>query len=352
MRDRKNVLKFPDLSAVEAEAAEWVVKLERGCSAEDLACFREWQDRSPANREAGQRLTALWSQFDLLARYAAQPPAVEEKAPRRFLPIFASGGVPLWRTVGVVAAILIVVICRTAYFSRPQPVVTTTIYQASIGSQQEVTLPDGTSVTLNSGSQIEVAYSGTYRDVRLRRGEAYFEVAHTDSRPFTVLVGDRKVHDIGTEFDVCADHRAVEVIVAKGAVELLAPPSSNAAPGERLGVVQAGQRAAFDHRLEYLQSMSAADINRKLAWRDGILIYAGEPLSHVVEDVSRYSDIHIMIADPALKDIPVGGYFEIRKIRGVFSALEANFGIHAAWLDATHVRLTTNQQAVAKSTTR
>jgi len=178
--------------------------------------------------------------------------------------------------------------------------------------------------------------------VRLLRGEAYFEIAHSDTRPFTVISGEQMVRDIGTAFDVRSEQGAMEVTVTKGAVEVMT--SANARPSaqageQQLNVVTAGQEARFDRRIEYLKPVSYTDINRQLAWRQGVLVYVGQPLSQVVADVSRYTQIKIELGDPSLGKIPVGGYFEINKLGAIFVALEKNFGIRAEWSDASHVRL-------------
>ncbi len=61
-------------------------------------------------------------------------------------------------------------------------------------------------------------------------------------------------------------------------------------------------------------------------------------MAEVLADVSRYSDIKIELADPALADLPVGGAFRTDQIEAIFAALENNFGMHAEWVDPQHVR--------------
>jgi transmembrane sensor len=86
--------------------------------------------------------------------------------------------------------------------------------------------------------------------------------------------------------------------------------------------------------------VSDAELGRKLAWRQGQLIYSGQPLAEVLADIGRYSDIQIELADPALGNLPVGGSFSVNQTDAIVAALENNFGVHAQWIDARHVRLT------------
>jgi transmembrane sensor len=96
----------------------------------------------------------------------------------------------------------------------------------------------------------------------------------------------------------------------------------------------------FGQKVERAEVVSDAELSRKLAWRQGQLIYSGQPLAEVLADISRYSDIEIELADPALGNLPVGGAFSVNQTDAIFAALENNFGVHVEWIDARHVRLT------------
>lgn len=338
MSNSENILKFPDIASVETEAAEWVVRLEGGaCSAEDYTKFQEWLSRSALHREVASRLFGLWSDFDALKAFVPQSNAgsdVENKQRWNVWPATS------WRALACAAACLVVLCASGFIYSLPDTIPPTTIlYQTAVGNQRTVKLSDGSTAFINTDSKVEVTYSDDRRDVRLLKGEAYFEVAHNDVRPFTVFSGDRMVRDIGTAFDVRLLQNAVEVTVTKGAVELTnSKPSSHEAE-PRLGVVTAGQNAVFDRKIMYLKPVSDTNIGRQLAWRKGFLVYAGEPLAQVVADVSRYTNIKIELSAPELRDVPVGGYFAIKNLDAIFVAFEKNFGIRAEWSDSSHVRL-------------
>ena len=224
----------------------------------------------------------------------------------------------------------------------PQPSVRQS-YATAIGAQKKFTLADGSVVALNTNSQIDVELLGNRRDIHLVHGEAYFEVVHDKTRPFTVYANQYVVRDIGTAFAVhLLDKGLVNVRVTKGSVEIAAPgPDGRGSDDVKsLGVVVAGRDVVFGQKVERAEVVSDAELSRKLAWRQGQLIYSGQPLAEVLADISRYSDIEIEIADPALRDLPVGGSFSANQTDAIIAALENNFGVHAEWLDARHVRLT------------
>jgi transmembrane sensor len=222
-------------------------------------------------------------------------------------------------------------------------------YETAIGDQKKIALADGSSVILNTNSRLDVDFSGNRRDVHLVRGEAYFDVVHDKTRPFTVYANKYVVRDIGTEFDVHLRKTGlVEVGVTKGSVEV-APANggiiSDAA--KNLAVLAAGQNIVLGRKIERPELVSDADMKRKLAWRQGELIYTGQPLGEVLADIGRYSDIKIELADPALENLPVGGAFRADQIEAIFAALENNFGLSAEWIDSQHVRFTSGREKPA-----
>ena len=337
MRDsEKTVVPFPDSSAIEAEASEWIVRLDGGdASPADYAKFQEWQCRSPQHREAVQRLSALWSELDCLKHYAQAETDTSTERPRMG-----------WRQVRrpfiyAAAACLAVAVVSPQIYKQLQPAAPLVFsFSTAVGQEKTVTLPDGTALHMNTGSRVEISFSDDRRDVKLTRGEAYFEVTHDPARPFTVHARDGLVRDIGTAFDVRLLPKAVQVTVTRGNVELSALRGDGKSPQpaeNRLGVIAAGQSAVFDRKVERLELLSNAAMNRELSWRNGVLAYAGEPLGQVVDDVNRYTNVKITLGDPKLSNVRVGGYFEIGKDDAFFEALKDNFGLRVQRIDDTHV---------------
>ena len=144
---------------------------------------------------------------------------------------------------------------------------------------------------------------------------------------------------------ICQKAGLVEVRVTKGSVEVAPAGGAHAADDAKsLGILVAGHDIVLGQKIERAEVVSSADMGRKLAWRQGQLIYTGQPLGEVLADVSRYSDIKIELADPALASLPVGGAFRTDQIEAIFTALENNFGVHAEWIDPQHVRFTSARE--------
>ena len=359
MSNNGKILAFPDLAALDAEAAAWVARFDAGeVSAKDQADFQAWLNRSALHREAIAEYGNFWAEFDQLGQLTDSiRPAQPSAAPAT--PWAAFSEPKVW--LAACAAALVVAVAAGGFLSQHvphsqqivarsqvpvrQPVASRPSgpqsYATAVGAQKRFALADGTVVMLNTNSEIEVNFRTGSREVRLVRGEAYFEVVHDKARPFTVFANRYVVRDIGTAFAVhLLDEGLVNVRVTKGSVEIAAPARRGGADGPKsLGVLVAGRDVVFGRKVERTELVSDAELSRKLAWRQGQLIYSGQKLADVLADISRYSDIEIELADPALKDLPVGGAFSVNQIEAILAALENNFGIRAQWIDARHVRL-------------
>ena len=362
MTDKGRILAFPDTAATEAEAAAWVARFDAGdVSAKDQAAFQEWLNRSALHREAIAAYGNLWSEFDALRLLTDTDEAGQEEGRGDDHPAMLERARP-WLAA---CAAAVIAVAGWAVLFHPKPQVSAKAenhpparlsYETAVGGQKRITLADGSSVILNTNSRLDVDFSGKRRDVHLMRGEAYFDVVHDKTRPFTVYANNYVVRDIGTAFDVHLSKTGlVEVGVTKGSVEVA--PANGAhvfSPAKSLGIIAAGHDIVLGQKIEraeaeraeveHAEVVPSADMVRKLAWRQGQLIYNGQPLGEVLADVSRYSNIKIELADPALENLPVGGAFRTDQIEAIFAALENNFGVHAQWIDPQHVRFTSGSE--------
>ena len=353
MTDKGKILPFPDTAAIDAEAAAWVARFDMGeVSARDQAAFQEWLHRSALHREAIAEFGDLWSEFDELRLLTDTREADRATRARDTHTALLTRARP-W--LAACAAVVIAVAGGAAVF-HPKPLQLAKAqiqpparysYETPVGGHKRILLADGSLVILNTNSRLNVNFSGKCRDVHLVRGEAFFEVVHDKARPFTVYANNYVVRDIGTAFDVHLSNAGlVEVGVTRGSVEVApvqrAHGHSNV--GKSLGVIAAGHHIVLGQKVEVAQPVSSAVMGRKLAWRQGELIYTGQPLAEILADVSRYSDIKIELTDPALENLPVGGAFRTDQIGAIFAALQENFGLHAEWIDPEHVRLSAAEQ--------
>jgi len=326
----RKVAPFPATRQIEAEACAWIAQFDGSPpSAQDRAAFREWIKRSPQHAAEIRRLSALWSDLNILTELAVPPPAIATAVSRRFRPV---------RTTVLATLGVLVVGIATLYWHRlggPLHSATQIAYVTKVGEQKPVTLADKSHVLLNTDSRLQVDYSPALREVQLLQGEAYFEVSHDVSRPFVVYAGGDAIRAVGTAFTVKVKKHDVEVVVTEGIVELSTVGAPGAAvsktllrPATPLAEIKAGQKAAIDQSIESIQPVAPQEIQRELSWRSGILTFSGDPLQQVVDEVSRYSPVTIVISDPRIRDTRIGGRFKIGDTEAMLEALQTSFGVH------------------------
>ena len=118
------------------------------------------------------------------------------------------------------------------------------------GETKVIALKDGSVVTLNTASEIQVNYSDALRSVELIRGEALFDVAKNKARPFVVAAGDTSVRVVGTSFTVRhLDATPVQVLVREGIVDVFKPTTGTAPvriTANDMAVAPAGRRCHRD----------------------------------------------------------------------------------------------------------
>jgi transmembrane sensor len=339
------VVPLPNAQQIEAEAAAWLTLLGREhVSNEERAEFNRWLRHGERNRVAFKELSALWGDLEILkdlndiGAAVTSAPAHRTSSLRGRLFIAAAASFAM----AVVAG-------GGLYFSHVRSLRQVEAFATAVGGQRTVELSDGSVIQLNTDTSVEVSFSRGERIVRLARGEAYFKVAKDRDRPFTVEAGSRSVRAVGTAFTVRRrSNDAIEVTVEEGTVALAAVSKGSVASTQvekisidrtPLAQLTAGQAAVFDRQVDDVALVPEPELKRKLAWRQGVLVYSGESLQDVVADVSRYTDIRIEIADPALKSRSVAGYFPVGRIDGFLQSLELNFGIRVERVSPTHVRL-------------
>lgn len=330
MTTNKKIVDFPDLQNIEAEAAALIARLDNDdISAEEVRQLREWTQTSQQHRAAIERMAAIWGESDILARLRDYPPVKATHKPR---------GVTR-RYAGVAAALLLMTAGAGFYASVfSQSKAYSESFETALGEQHDIALPDGSSILLNTNSSLEISYTKAARQISLNRGEAFFDVAADPLRPFRVAAGEGVVEAVGTAFAVRLDEtEEIKVTVAEGRVALSAlgrqpqlrgeTSAQPVEPKKELLEVAANQRAVFAQKVQSLESVEDAAMNRALSWRKGVLIFAGDPLRDVVNEITRYADVEIIIADPALMDTPVGGYFRIGEVDAMLRSLEISFDV-------------------------
>ncbi len=197
------------------------------------------------------------------------------------------------------------------------------VYSTAVGVTTAIPLSDGSKITLNTRSTIRTAMSDTQRMIILEEGEAYFEVAKDEKRPFVVNVGKRQVTALGTAFSVrkmSADD--VRVLVTEGSVAVVDPQAPDKRTVLTVGSAALAARAKFEVHQRPIPQLQEA-----LSWRAGYLVFHHTPLAEVVAEFNRYNERQIVIRDPALATIPVSGNFRANNLEAFARLLRSGLRI-------------------------
>lgn len=316
-------------------AAEWVMRLDRGLTAAEQDRYHEWLAANPAHAAAVAAQLKVWESFDRLAglqtTLAAVPdphllsphPKDRRLRPRGRGPRVAMG----WAAGGLIAGVIgMAVFWTQATGERRSGSPTPVAAGPNLGVVEERTLADGSIIRLNHDAALEVEYTATRRGVRLRRGEAAFEVARDPGRPFVVQIGGLEVRAVGTAFNVRVDERVVDVVVTQGTVAV-----SGAGAGEPR--LEAGQRAVVPRdRMEgdgTFSTLTSDDLARLLAWQPRVLAFADERLAVIIGEFNRHNRVVLRAEGGALRDMRLSVRFRSDNLAGFLRVLEQDFGISA-----------------------
>ena len=193
--------------------------------------------------------------------------------------------------LGGMAAAVVAVAGMATWFTAPAPLVIAT----AKGEVRSVPLADQSLVSVNSASRIAVTLTERSRKVELQGGEAWFSVAKDRTRPFVVEAGTASVRAIGTAFSVRRLGDGAEVLVTEGVVEVW-----TGADEAHKQSLKAGDMALVSAQPALTVSRDAAEVTRRLAWKERKLVFVDHPLSEAVADFNRYSTVPIVLADPSL----------------------------------------------------
>lgn len=297
---------------IDIEAAEWVARLD--AATPDIATQQQLNDWLAADsRRLGAfiRARAQWADLSRLGALGAgkQQSAAISRLSWNRRTLLAAGLAGL--TAGGIG-----------WFALSPP---NESYRTEVGEMRRIALSDGSTLVLNTDSEVQVRLEATRRNVQLLRGEGLFEVAHDPQRPFTVLTENVQVRAIGTVFAVRLRGATVNVTVSEGVVELArAPELAVSLPPQRIAANQ--QSIVSPAMPSQVEEVTPEAVQRRLAWLDGKVAFDGEPLREAVAEINRHSHRAVVIDDAQLSARPIVGVFRATDAQGFSRAAAAALG--------------------------
>lgn len=288
-----------------AEAVDWRLRIDAALQDEALRMALEaWLSTSEAHRTAYRDVERMARVADALpADYADPHGFVLGKTDRHSRP----AGRPTFRMRKAVFAAVALAACLAFLFLPTLQLWLASDYRTSTAELRNITLNDGTVVSLDAESAIAVRYAASRHEVVLLSGRAFFDVVPAADRPFVVVVDDATVTVTGTAFDVRSSADTTSVAVQSGTVEVALDhgrrPAATLTRGERLEIGRKSGRVAKSDILP-------ADV---AAWREHRLIVDEVTMAEVVEELGRHYSGVVMLRDRTLAERRVSGVFDLRQ---------------------------------------
>ncbi|MDY4301027.1 FecR domain-containing protein [Pseudomonas salmasensis] len=293
------------------EAAEWLMRLsENELSASERAEWERWKVSSPERGRAWARAQLLQSKLGGLPPSLAMSALDRPSNPQRR------------EALGKLALLLAVMPVGWGSWKLAQSQQWSADYRTRIGERRELTLADGSRLTLNTETAIDVQFDNQQRLVSLREGELLVQTAQDASRPFLVSTRQGHMQALGTRFTVRERGARTHLAVLEGAVNVMLADNSQSAPL----IVNAGQRTDFS--AQQFGTLTLADRNVS-AWTQGMLMADNMRLADFVAELTRYRRGFVRY-DPALANLRISGAFPIADTQRTLNMLVQTYPVRAS----------------------
>lgn len=301
---------------------------------EDMVLLNQWRASNDENERRLQAYKNTWKTMDpgsseqpfdkqrgwqLLQKMLAKR-ATQESADVNLVS-FQSRKVTTNRRSWVlgVAALLSLGLLGVFWLVNKQSTVQMDMAIAGVEERKTILLPDGSTVVLNSGSQVRWVkdFGNQKRDVILQ-GQAFFKVKK-DRVPFKVTTSKSEIVVLGTEFDVWARNRKTRVLLSSGKLAVTH--------------LQTGQRQILNPNqvielgADLFQLSDHDSVLSFLGWQENRLVFKAQPLRDVVEELEHWFGVKIQLAQPSLEQLLVTGSFQDPQLAGVLSEISLALNI-------------------------
>ena len=294
-----------DRDALIAEASLWLARLDAGrASEQDLDA---WREADPRRAAAFAEVASAWTRLDALRD------ADDQTAPRPSRRAWLTGG----------GAALAASLVGGAWLGRD--VLLRDRVVTGVGERRTLALPDGSSVELNTDTEVFWRFDRKRRRLWLSRGEAALMVVHDSLRPFELFTSQGLARLAAGQFNARLRPAGLDLIVlaGKAAVET----ASGVAQAQVTGPADARQALEITASHIDVVATPEAQVQTVQAWRRGEIVFEGQALSVAVEEYNRYLTRKLVIGDDKAGALRLGGRFLTGDPDSFLDALRTTFGV-------------------------
>ncbi|WP_219116171.1 FecR domain-containing protein [Janthinobacterium sp. UMAB-56] len=301
--------------AIAMQAAEWLATLMSGASTPaEKTAWQQWRQAHPDHERAWKHIESVSGGLRQLDAQASRK-ALLHSPNSRSRPVASTSRRHSLRLLAWVSTIGITgwFGARSEYapgFARAALADLST----GVGERRELTLADGTRLHLNSGSAVNIRFSGAQRLLQLLQGEVFIATARETGlpyRPFLVETAQGHAQALGTRYSVRQADGNTVVAVEEGAVRL------TPRHGEAKLLIQAGQGGGMTAQKILPAHAVSPDI---WAWRRGLLLADAMPLRDFLHELSRYRH-GLLGCDDGVAALRISGVFPLADLDAVLLSL-------------------------------
>lgn len=328
---------------IRLQASAWISRLNRGLTDEEKPQLIAWINQNPRHHKALYKCASFFDNLAQLEELNGVFPL--EERPR------------LWTANVIISTVIFCAIAIALTFAsfywikQLNNTSNSHIYTTNIGESRQYSLPDGSKILLNSNSKVEVVYSETTRTINLLYGEGQFNVTKDINRPFTVIAGRKSFTALGTIFNIeKSNEMDMELIVTEGMVLISDASLDKQQLKERMileqqkiqsrDIITSHEKANIENmRNQHVSNLTALQLSTNLAWQQGMLIFDGQPLIEVLQEVSRYTDIQFEILSSDIANIEISGTYNTGDVKSLLFSLTHNFNVEYKYNATNTVQL-------------
>jgi transmembrane sensor len=289
-----------DFDALKREATNWIIRLTSGsATAADADALTRWRNMSDANERAFKQAASNWKMLG----HALNARSSKSKGMLTRRRLLTAGGLAAG-SVGVTLGLVQLGIL-------PSFDMLFADFATGVGEQKTVRLPDGSTVVLDGGTALSLAFSQSERRATLSAGAAVFELAQ-EPRPFRLAAGAGETRGSDASFSIGIGEEEVAIDCVRGHISVDCRGSDELVAGEGVSYSTDGLGLKLKTNIETIA-----------AWRRGLLIFKDRTVSDVVLDLNRHRKGKVLIASRTLSRHRVSGVFHLDRPNEVLSHLEA-----------------------------
>lgn len=323
----------PRLDPVSEQAIDWMVRLRADTPTAALQeRFNAWLSMDPAHAQAWAQLQErLGGSFNTVRALDRRLPGQTEHARQLLLQPHRSRRDAL----RVIAGLSL--IGGGLWLGARSPLGDSLFADLHTGRGQhkDFSLADGSRLSLNADSAVDLHFDDQQRLIILRHGELVIQVAADPRRPLRVRTAQGEVRALGTRFLVAQEQDASRVVVLEHSVQ------ASLFDGTRRNVREGESALLYARRIEPV----TGDQRYRADWLSGRLNVLDEPLEKVVDALRPYSRGFVRVS-PEIRDLRVQGVFPLNDPDRAFNALAETLPIrvdhYSPWL--TLIRAKSSRQ--------